>query len=257
MRTVETPDIAVICGFYFGAEHTVETYRKSISSVLFRASSATDARCGRLAPEVMTLRTVLQSVLLVMMMTFSSVGAGAQTAPAKQKKSTATKKVAPSAPVDLNTATASELDSVPGIGAATAKKIIAGRPYASVSDLTKAGISQRQIQQISPMVTVNNMAASRQPAAAPTSNSPTAAPSPMTSRRSNAGSASGNAGTKNGPTVAYTPPPSPGMVWVNKETKVYHKQGDAWYGRTKRGAYMTEADAIKAGYHASKEKQAP
>jgi hypothetical protein len=41
------------------------------------------------------------------------------------------------------------------------------------------------------------------------------------------------------------------MVWVNTESGVYHKRGSRWYGKTKQGKYMTEADAIKAGYKAS------
>jgi hypothetical protein len=44
-----------------------------------------------------------------------------------------------------------------------------------------------------------------------------------------------------------------GKVWVNTETGVYHK-GGRWYGATKQGKFMTEDDAIKAGYRASKTK---
>ena len=42
-----------------------------------------------------------------------------------------------------------------------------------------------------------------------------------------------------------------GMVWANKNTKVYHKD-DAQYGKTKNGEFMTEADAQKAGYRLAK-----
>jgi cytoskeletal protein RodZ len=38
-----------------------------------------------------------------------------------------------------------------------------------------------------------------------------------------------------------------GQVWVNTETHVYHKEGSKWYGRTKKGKYMSEADAAKEG----------
>ena len=44
-----------------------------------------------------------------------------------------------------------------------------------------------------------------------------------------------------------------GKVWVNTQTGVYHK-GGKWYGATKEGKFMTEQDAIKAGYRASKTK---
>jgi hypothetical protein len=42
-----------------------------------------------------------------------------------------------------------------------------------------------------------------------------------------------------------------GMVWVNTSTKVYHKDGE-FYGKTKQGKFMTEADAQKAGFRAAK-----
>ncbi len=47
-------------------------------------------------------------------------------------------------------------------------------------------------------------------------------------------------------------PNGPGLVWVNTDTRVYHKQGSRWYGKTRHGKYMLEADAIKAGYKPAK-----
>ena len=39
-----------------------------------------------------------------------------------------------------------------------------------------------------------------------------------------------------------------GQVWVNTETGVYHSEGSRFYGTTQKGKYMTEQDAIQAGY---------
>ena len=38
------------------------------------------------------------------------------------------------------------------------------------------------------------------------------------------------------------------VVWVNTASRVYHRPGSRWYGKTRHGKYMTEKDAIKAGY---------
>jgi DNA uptake protein ComE-like DNA-binding protein len=148
-----------------------------------------------------------------------------------------------SGPVDLNQASEKELEELPGVGSATAKKIIAGRPYASVDDLAKVGVSKSTITKIRPQVTVGARATSTAPASAPASSGAvaTTAPSPAPASKSTAGDK-----------VAQSPP-AKGMVWVNTDTKVYHYEGDRWYGKTKQGKYMTEADAIAAGYRSSKE----
>jgi hypothetical protein len=40
------------------------------------------------------------------------------------------------------------------------------------------------------------------------------------------------------------------QVWVNLDSGKYHK-GGRWYGKTKNGKFMSEADAKAAGYKAA------
>jgi DNA uptake protein ComE-like DNA-binding protein len=198
-----------------------------------------------------------------------TVGGAATTAPAAAK-STASKPAAsakpaalsePAAPVDLNTGSEKDLETLPGVGAATAKKIVSGRPYSSASDLSKAGVSAATIKKITPLVTVGNApaaAASPQPTSSSASKSRSSSSGAATAPPpSNPPASSSAAPAASAPPAARSAPqsqPSPGsgMVWVNLDSGVYHKEGTRYYGKTKNGKYMPEADAMKAGYRSAK-----
>lgn len=180
-----------------------------------------------------TLSWSLASLLTLAIPAFAG-----QAAPAKTTQSKA-----PATAVNLNTASEADLVALPGVGPATAKKIIAGRPYASVADLARAGVPKNTIEKISSMVTVGAAgaaAAPPPPKATPAPAAPAPPPAAATTTR-----------TPSAPATAQQPPVK-GMVWVNLSTKVFHREGDRYYGNTKNGKFMTEADAISAGYREAK-----
>ncbi|HEX4413516.1 MAG TPA: helix-hairpin-helix domain-containing protein, partial [Lacipirellulaceae bacterium] len=188
--------------------------------------------------------------------------------------------------INLNKASETELETVAGIGPTYARKIIEKRPYKSIDDLSKAGIPASTIAKIRPLVTTSDSVASQvtiNPA------TPDKMPALVDVNKATAeqlkevpgiGEAYSKKIVDNRPyksvddlskagipavliekvkpliTVDGTPavaPPSKGMVWVNLETKLYHRESSRWYGKTKSGKYMTEAEAEKAGYKASKQ----
>jgi competence protein ComEA len=54
--------------------------------------------------------------------------------------------------VDLNSASDAELEALPGVGPVSARKIVAARPYRSVDDLSRAGLSAKTIEELKPLV---------------------------------------------------------------------------------------------------------
>jgi competence protein ComEA len=96
--------------------------------------------------------------LMGAVMILTAVAIQAQTA---SQKTTAKEKAAESATIDLNKATAEELEELPNVGPATAKKIIAGRPYTKVDDLAKAGVPAKAIAAIRTKVHVGEKAGAK------------------------------------------------------------------------------------------------
>lgn len=87
----------------------------------------------------------------------------------------------------------------------------------------------------------------RATAPAPMAPAPTVSPTaaPATTRAPEAGSPE---------TRAAAPGGGNGQVWVNSASKVYHCQDDRYYGKTKKGEYMSESAAIAAGNRAARGK---
>ncbi len=113
---------------------------------------------------IATRRPALGSVLTLALVASLGLSAGTalgqatkvevKTKPAKEQARPAREPAKPSAPVDLNSATADELKKLPGVGEATARKIIDGRPHKSVDDLAGAGVNASEIAKLRPLVEV-------------------------------------------------------------------------------------------------------
>jgi len=132
-------------------------------------------------------------------------------------------------------------------------------PEASASPAKKRG---RKKAETSP---TSSPEASASPAKTRGRKKTEASPSPTTSPMASASPAEHQARKKASPapvtessSTAVNATPAPGgghgMVWVNTDSHIYHKEGSRHYGKTKQGKYMSETDAIKEGDRPAKKE---
>ena len=119
--------------------------------------------------------------LFICTVVISTFVLGVKTVSFAQKKATEVS----GALIDINTADEKSLESLPGVGKATAKAIVAGRPYKSVDDLKRVkGMSDAKVQALKDKVTVGRTTAPAAPTAA--SQKATSAQKPATEKPSKA-----------------------------------------------------------------------
>jgi competence protein ComEA len=81
------------------------------------------------------------------------------------------KKSPPAAPIDLNRATAEELQQLPGVGPVTSQRIVATRaagPFKTVDELRRvSGIGAKTLEKLRPFITVGSSTGDDPPANTP------------------------------------------------------------------------------------------
>jgi competence protein ComEA len=101
-----------------------------------------------------SIRLGISSLLtLALVAASTATQAQATKAPAAAKVQEKAKNAKAGDPIDVNSATHEELMVLPGVGEAISKKIIDGRPYKTVDDLTTAGVPAATVAKIKPLAT--------------------------------------------------------------------------------------------------------
>lgn len=104
------------------------------------------------------MRALLLSLALFTLAALPTTTAAQQGTPAKST-ARSTKSAAPSSPINLNTATQAQLESLPGIGAKAAERILEFRQkngsFKKIEDLMNVkGIGEKNFLKLKPYITV-------------------------------------------------------------------------------------------------------
>jgi len=106
-----------------------------------------------------TIATGSLCFALILGLVTSAAAAPAPRARAKTDKApeplpTPVKPIKPAPKLELNTATSTQLQNTLGLGPVLAQRVIDNRPYASLEDLRKTGLSPSMIAKIQPLVLI-------------------------------------------------------------------------------------------------------
>lgn len=141
-----------------GAVLTPGVYTLPQGSRVSDAIAAAGGATGNAAEEGINLARVLADGEQVRMLTQEEYAAGGSDGAASPAAGTAGASASVGGKVDLNKATAAELDALPGVGPSTAQKIVDDReangPFKKVEDLMRvSGIGQKKFDALKDLIT--------------------------------------------------------------------------------------------------------
>jgi comEA protein len=148
-----------------GVPADIQASRADLFFATRRSAGTTRTFVKRCHDEEDTMTRTLMAALAAMALSTVAIGAQGK-APAAKAVASAT------APVNLNTATAEQLATIPGVGPKMAERIIDYRQkngsFKKLEDLMNvSGIGEKNFLKMKPLITVTPTAASKQVAAAP------------------------------------------------------------------------------------------